>query len=458
MGLLVVLLTALAACAVLLAPLMLPGLLLGVVVFAAFKVALHVHRRYGRRQSRTAGDTPRRASWPLVRTAEVERVAARLPRELVFPDASGVGEGSESSIGLDLVRVLREAVGPAVGMPETGPREGVCPILNGLPDGLALADRVRCGHDRKSELLQSFQALSSEVAPHNLYPVAGTEAEQVIEALSISLRESETGQRADCDLCGRVIESLAGWRQAHFGPRHYDRSSRSPRSEIVKALKSEAHGEAPSVRRVLEVFDGSVARFADDLGAASTGAERERAGERLLAAVAIHDSVESGVLCPILKRAQGGGPLAARLHEGFAFHALLQRSWEESKREGGPSVARDVSGEGAEQILDVLVESFQAHRLDDMAEVARFLEALPASAFRTRWSPLDDVLWPWHSGGAALLAIRMALWADSAPSRAHAVTLKHPSSRTLRSFTHVAENVFDHRDRGSIRAMGGGSR
>lgn len=460
MGLLVVLLTALAACAVLLAPLMLPGLVFVAALLALFELVLHVHRRYGILPQSRAGGSLKWARWPLATSPEGARVDVALPRERVAPtpSSSSLGEVTTSSIGLDLVRLLRDGMSPAVGAHDAVAKEGVCPILSGLPDGSPLANRVWCLQDRKSELLQAFQGLSSEVAAHNLYPVAGAEAEQVIEALSISLREDGAGERLECDLCGRVLEGLAGWRQEHIGRRQDHGPARSPRSEIITALRRADYGEPPSARRVLEVFDDTVARFVAELGSVSTDAERNAAGQRLMTAVAIHDSVESGILCPILKRAPGGGPLAARLHEGFAFHALLQRSWEEIKSEGAPDNGQGVRGDGAERVLEALVGSFEAHQHDDMAKVTRFFEDLPAGAFRTRRSPLDDIMWPWHSEGAALLAIRMALWADSAPTRAHAVTLKHPSSRALRSVTHLADNFLDHRDRASARATGGRSR
>ena len=241
-----------------------------------------------------------------------------------------------------------------------------------------------------------------------------------------------------------MLDSVSDWDDSHFGWPDHDRTVHSPRTELVNVLKREADASPSSARRVLEAWDDSIDAIAAELKSAPTDVERGVAAHRLMAAIAIHDSVESGILCPILKRAPGGESLAARLHEGFAYHALLQRFWNELTK-GGVG-ADDVYLEHrkeAEDVLTALVESFRAHRRDDMAEIAAFLENLPPAAYRTVRSPLDDVMWPWVSEGPALLAIRMALWAESAPTRAHALTVKHPTSRTLRSLTHVADHFLD---------------
>ena len=448
MALFVVLFVALVALGVLFAPLMLPGVLFVAVIFGLVKLGLHVHRHHVLRSHHD--EEPAALDREETRlTSAPEDMRAKLgeSRDIDVPTFGSpmIGEATESTIGLDLVRALHNAVRPSVAAHDAVLEAGVCPILNGLSGGSALADRVRCGSDKRAELLESFEAVSRHFAPHNVYPVAGAETERVLDGLRLSLREhADEETSAVCDLCARVLDSVSDWDDSHFVWPDHDRTVHSPRTELVNVLKREADASPSSARRVLEAWDDSIDAIAAELKSAPTDVRRGVAAHRLMAAIAIHDSVESGILCPILKRAPGGDSLAARLHEGFAYHALLQRSWNELTKGGvgADDVYREHRKE-AEDVLTALGESFRAHRRDDMGEIAAFLENLPAASYRTVRSPLDDVMWPWHSEGPALLAIRMALWAESAPTRAHALTVKHPSSRTLRSLTHVADHFLD---------------
>ena len=55
----------------------------------------------------------------------------------------------------------------------------------GCSGGSALADRVRCGSDKRAELLESFETSIRHFAPHNVYPVAGAEVERVLDGLHL---------------------------------------------------------------------------------------------------------------------------------------------------------------------------------------------------------------------------------------------------------------------------------
>jgi hypothetical protein len=438
----IVLLAMVALGAVLLATLLLPGALLFAAIYGLVDVIRHVHRRHMLHSHHSEEDQPGL-------TAAPEDASAKLPESrdvyLPQPGSPTIGEGTDSAMGLDLVQTLHGVVRSPVAVHEVVPVANACPILAGLQGGSALANRVRCESDKRLELLESFETVSRQVAPHNIYPVAGAEVERVIEELNVSLKDRADGETsAVCDLCARALHTISDWGDSNLAWPAPDRTVHSPRNELVNALKDEAYASPCSASRVLEAWDNKVDVIAAELTSAQTDAERGRAAHRLMAAIAIHDSVESGVLCPILKHADGGDSLAARLRKTFAHHAMLQRSWNELSKGLGTGDVYRVHREGAEDVLDALVQSFRAHRHDDMSEVAEFLETLPSASYRTVWSPLADVMWPWHSEGAALLAIRMALWAESAPTRAHTLTVKHPSSRTLRSFTGFADHLFDH--------------
>ncbi len=445
MALFVVLFVALVALAIVFAPLMLPGALFVAVIFGLVVLVLHVHRHHVLRSHHD--EEPAALDREETRlTSAPEEMWAKLG-DIDAPTFGSpmIGEATESTIGLDLVRALHNAVRPSVVAHDAVLEAGVCPILSGLSGGSALADRVRCGSDKRAELLERFEAVSRHFAPHNVYPVAGAEVERVLDGLHLSLREhADEETSAVCDLCPRVLDSVSDWDDSHFGWPDHGRRVHSPRTELVNVLKREADASPSSARRVLEAWDDSIDAIAAELKSAPTDVERGGAAHRLMAAIAIHDSVESGILCPILKRAPRGESLAARLHEGFVYHALLQRFWNELTTGGvGADDVYKEHRKEAEDVLTALVESFRAHRRDDMAEIAVFLENLPAASYRTVRSPLDDVMWPWHSEGPALLAIRMALWAESAPTRAHALSVKHPSSRTLRSLSHFADHFLD---------------
>ncbi len=150
------------------------------------------------------------------------------------------------------------------------------------------------------------------------------------------------------------------------------------------------------------------------------------------------------MLCPLLKAVPGGEPLAVRLHEGCHQRAELQQAWDAlAKRVEGDDLSRLTSSE-AEAIIEPLIESFRAHEEVQSLDLIPLLEQLPDSAYRTSVSPFNDAMWPWHSEGPSLLALRMALWTQSAPTHAHPLLVKHPTSRTLRSYFHVVDGFRDH--------------
>jgi hypothetical protein len=94
-------------------------------------------------------------------------------------------------------------------------------------------------------------------------------------------------------------------------------------------------------------------------------------------------------------------------------------------------------------IVEPLINSFVRHEKEETLEVTEVLERLPADAYRTKGSALSDFMWPWHSEGPGILALHMALWARRSPTRVHPLLVRHPTSRTLRSFYHLTDHFRD---------------
>ena len=162
------------------------------------------------------------------------------------------------------------------------------------------------------------------------------------------------------------------------------------------------------------------------------------------AAIAIHDSVVGGALCPLLEAVPEGEAAAARLRQGCLERAAIQQRWEVLVRQRAPEDLYGPRRKETEELMGQLLARFDAHEREETLEVESLLGPLPDAAYRTPSSSLDDILWPWHSEGPAALALRMALWGESAPTRAHPAMLRHPSSRILRSSFHLFDHLQDH--------------
>jgi len=397
-------------------------------------------------------------------------------------------EALESSTGIGRVRVLHNCVRQSVAVHDAVLRSALCPLLEDLPGGRAVSDQLRRGCEERAELLARFDAVSRHVAAHNVYPVSGDEIDQILEGLSRSFNEHahdetiEVGnllQAAEASVdplviaarmafearhaptrvhsavlrhprsnglkfLYRTLDRLDDWSDTHHNWLDPDHAVHSPRAELVNVLKAQAGSSQPSIRGVLEGFDNAVEAIVAELDVARSAAEQAVAAHRLSAAVAIHDSVVNGVLCPLLEAVWGGEPLAVRLRQGCQSRAQLQQSWKVLTRGVAIDDIYRLQRREAEDVIGKLAEAFRVHGRECTVEVASFLGHLPDEFYRTRTSPLDDIMWPWHSEGPALLALRMALWAESAPTRSHPVMLRRPSSRALRTFCHFTDHFSDY--------------
>jgi hypothetical protein len=369
----------------------------------------------------------------------------------------------------------------------------LCPLLEELPGGSAVAQRLRQGCQERADLLGRFEKVSHNVAAHNVYPVSGEEIERILEALERSFSEhvhDETTEVADLlevaagsidpDVVGasmaiearraptrahagsvkhprsamlkalfRNLDRFRDWSDSHWGWSDTQATRKSPRTQQVDLLKSQPTGSPPSIRDVLTGYDATVEDLIVEFRSARTGAEQAEAAFRLNSAIAVHDSVLGGVLCPLLEAVPGGEPLAVRLHEGCRYRAELLQAWGAlTKGVEADELARLASE--SEAIIEPLIQSFRSHEREESLDVIPLLEQLPDSVYRTKASPFNDAMWPWHSEGPSVLALRMALWAQSGPTHVHPALVKHPTSRTLRTYYHFRDGFRDHWAESSI--------
>ncbi len=400
-------------------------------------------------------------------------------------------EAAHAAAGLDRVRALHNRVHPAVAVHDAILEWALCPLLDGLPGGRDVSDRLRRGCSERAELLRRFEVLTRGVAAANVYPTSGDEIDDILGGLRRSFgvhgtaetaevgdvlaagsatvapelvadrmareaRRAPTrvhrtlhrggGERARSALSKQVhrrLDRAADWVDAHHGWSDPAATQRSPRTMQVDALKRRAAGAPSTVRELLASYDQSVEDLVGKLAGAGTDEERGEAAHRLCAAITIHDSVLGGVLAPLLDAAPGGAEQAEQLRQGVLQRAASLEAWDALLRRARPRDVYRTHRSEVDAVMVPLVESFEAHEQEGSLQVGELLQALPDQAYRTRSSPLDDFMWPWHSEGPEVLALRMAMWADTSPTRTHPLLIRHPHSRALRSLFHVTDHFRD---------------
>jgi len=395
-----------------------------------------------------------------------------------------------STTGVGRVRALHNSVRRSISVHDAVLASALCPLLEDLPGGPAVAQRLRHGCQERADLLGRFEELAHNVAAHNVYPVSGEEIERILQGLERSFGEHISVETTSV---GNLLEDAAGsldpdvvqarmeiearqaptrihaatarhprsatlkafyrsrdrfrdWSDSHWGWTDPRTTPRSPRDQQVDLLRSQSTSSAPSVRDVLTGYDDVVEQLIVELRSASTGSDRVTAAYRLNSAIAVHDSVLGGVLCPLLEAVSGGEPLAVQLRQGCHQRAELQQAWTALTKVVEEDRPARLESTDAEAIIEALIESFHAHQQEENLDVIPLLEGLPGSAYRTSASPFNDAMWPWYSEGPGLLALRMALWAQSGPTHVHPLLVRHPSSRVLRTWFHVVDGFRDHWD------------
>lgn len=389
--------------------------------------------------------------------------------------------------GTGRVRAMHDRLAPALAVHDAVLSSALCPILDTLPDGPDVADRVRTGCRRRGRALRRLDRVTRGVAPHNVYGASGDEIDDVLEALDQSFRahqaeESDAiagvltaaGGAVDADMVADRMETaarraptrphgrpggapptmlaLAAWRQrdrladwvdAHHGWAEAGHAAPSPRRRQIAALQDLALGAPATVRGVLSAYDETVGGELAGLEQAQTDAQRAEATHRVMAAVAIHDAVVEGVVCPLLQSVPGGADLAAVLRWQCRERADLMRTWTRMARR---TPAEDLYREdrvAVDAVIGSLAASFAAHEDDETASVDALLRDLPPQRYRGATAPFADSMWPWHSEGPNVLALQMARWADRSPTRPHALCERHPSSRVLRTSYGLVDHLRD---------------
>lgn len=394
----------------------------------------------------------------------------------------------EARTGLDRVRILHNAVRRSISVHDAVLEAALCPQLDDLPGGQPIADRLRRGCQERAALLVRLDAISHNVAAANVYRFSAEEVEEILEGLDVSFAAHATDETTEVE---RVLEAAAAstnpdavaarmaieaehaptrahaatvkhprsvvlktiyrygdrfhdWSDSHRGWSDPRAARKSVRAEQVDLLKNQRTVTPPTIRDVLAGYDMAVESVIAELEAARSDLERADALGRLSAAIAVHDYVLGGVLCPLLEAVAGGDPLAARLREGCHRRAELQESWHVLAK----GVKRDdlarLSSPEVEAIIGPLVESFRSHEKQESTEVIALLDQLPDSSYRTKTSGINDIMWPWYSEGPEVLALHMALWAQLSPTRIHPLLARHPTSRVLRAVFHQIDDLRDH--------------
>lgn len=394
-------------------------------------------------------------------------------------------EAFGANTGLEKVRVLHNRLRRSIAVHDAVLESALCPLLADLPGGSAIADRLRQGCRERANLLDRFEAVSKGIAAPNVYPISGEEIERILEGLEhsfsshvhdeiteisdvlaaaagsidqdvIAARMAFEVRRAPSRTHVAIVEHprsaflkalyrrrdrMADWVDTHHGWSDPRDTPSSPRALEVEELKREAFAPSPTVSDLLAGYDALVDEIIAELGTARTDLAKTDAAHRLIAALTIHDYVVAGVLCPLLDAVPGGKESAVRLRQECLERGKLQLAWNAlTRRVSGADLYR-LHGSEAQAIIEPVVENFHAHEKEETLEIAELLGQLPDTAFRTKVSPFKDFMWPWHSEGPGMLALRMALWAESSPTRAHPLLLQHPSSRALRSLYHFTDHL-----------------
>lgn len=396
---------------------------------------------------------------------------------------ASLGEARSSHTGTERVRLLHNRVRRSVAVHDGVLRSALCPLLDELPGGPPIADRLRQGCDERARLLGRFEAVTKNIAAPNVYPVSGPEIEEILEGLDRSFERhviEETTEVADA--LEAVADSLdpevvaarmaleaeraptrvhagamrhpdsalrkriyrnrdrrADWSSSHHGWADPLASRPSPLAMQVEGLFRAASGAAPTVTDLLAGYDGTVEGFIAEVGNARGDADKADAARRMNAAITIHDAVLAGVLCPLLESVPDSKTSAAELREGCALRSDLLGAWQALAKKVSAAGLTEEDRAESDRIVAALIESFTAHAEVESSQVNALFEKLSTSNYRTKTSALSDAMWPWHSEGPELLAIRMALWAKKSPHRTHALLVRHPSSGVLRSMYHLAD-------------------
>ena len=363
----------------------------------------------------------------------------------------------------------------------------LCPLLHDLPGGPEVALRLRRGCEQREMLLGRFQSLSQGTDAHNVYPVFGAEIESILVDLQQSFdqhAEDETvrvGQLLD-STSGSVAPAVVAARMAIEETRAPGRAHRLtvryPTSRTLRALyrsvdrmhdwNDSHHGwpvpgrrapqsvrpsrnfdrQPPSIPDLLAGYDRTVEAIIGELSEAGPdGPRRAAAAYRLAAAVAVHDSIVGGTLCPLLRAVPEGRDAASVLQRGCQERSRLLEDWDRLVGSASPSELFETRAEDAGRVIDELVSSFRAHETHETDDVSAVVEQLRARSWKSGGTGLISpyLLPEWPNPDPGVLAAHMALWAERAPTHPHPALGRHPTNRLLRNFYRHADQLRDRR-------------
>lgn len=395
-------------------------------------------------------------------------------------------EVAETTTGTDRVKALHIA-SRAISAHDSVVGSTLCPLLQDIPGGPEVAGRLRRGCEERAPLLARFQSFREGTEAHNVYPVFGAEVEAILTGLQRSFGEhvhDETARAAALleSAATRVapdVVAAAMTIDAHRAPyRPHRIIYRHPTSRSLRAIyrgidrmhewNDSHHGwpsprgepsgpvrpirrfarRPPSITDLLSRYDETVDALIGELAEpARDTRKRVSAAYRLAAAIAVHDAIVGGTLCQLLESVPEGRPAAAVLENGCRERAELLREWDRLVGRGGPSVLVEAHRSEADRIIDELIGSFKAHESHETGEVSEVIERLRGRSWKSVGtglvSPYPVPEWP--NPEPAVLAARMALWADRAPTHAHPLLTKHPGNRLLRNFYRRTDRFRDWR-------------
>jgi hypothetical protein len=135
-------------------------------------------------------------------------------------------ETLDAQTGTDRVALIHQ-LRRSVAVHDSIVRSVLCPLLDDLPDGLLLSNRLRDGCQERSDLLTRFRKVSNGVAIHNVYPTNRAEIDAILDGLTDSFRRHEHSETTEV---AGLLES----------------SSESDDPEVIATLMALEAGRAPT--------------------------------------------------------------------------------------------------------------------------------------------------------------------------------------------------------------------
>jgi len=112
-------------------------------------------------------------------------------------------ETLDTTTGTERVQLLHR-LRRSVSVHDSVVRSVLCPLLDDLPEGPPVAERLRQGCHERGELLGRFEAVTTGVAANNVYSGSSVAVEEILDGLERSFRRHENEETTDV---ARVLEA-----------------------------------------------------------------------------------------------------------------------------------------------------------------------------------------------------------------------------------------------------------